>query len=130
MLLLSSASFWTPLILPLWIRPRAPRRNDARRGRGDDRRHGDRAGRGRERFITRWASRAQRRAQLVAMHHHVDHAVLQQIFGALEAFRQLLADRLRNDARAGEADLRAGLGDLDVAQHGIGRADAADRSDR
>ena len=67
----------------------------------------------------------QRGAQLVAMDDHVDHAVLEQIFGALEAFRQLLADRLGDDARAGETDLRAGLGDLDVAQHGVGRADAA-----
>ena len=48
-----------------------------------------------------------------------------QIFGALEAFRQLLADGLLDDARAGEADQRAGLGDLDVAQHGVGRGDAA-----
>ena len=46
----------------------------------------------------------QRRAQLGARHDHVDHAVLEQIFGALEALRQLLADRLLDDARAGEAD--------------------------
>ena len=61
----------------------------------------------------------------MAMHDHVDHAVLEQIFGALESFRQTLADRLRDDALAGETDLRAGLGDLDVAQHRVGRADAA-----
>src|SRR6516165_7403735 len=35
----------------------------------------------------------QRVAQLAPRHHHVDHAVLAQIFGALEALRQLLADR-------------------------------------
>ena len=66
-----------------------------------------------------------RRAQLVPVHHHVDHAVLDQIFGALEAFRQFLADGLLDDARAGEADQRAGLGDLHVAQHGVGGGDAA-----
>ena len=67
----------------------------------------------------------QRGAQLAALHHHVEHAVLQQIFGALEAFRQLLADRLLDDAGAGEADQRARLGDLDVAQHGEAGGDAA-----
>ena len=51
--------------------------------------------------------------------------MLEQVFGALEAFRQLLAHRLLDDARAGEADQRAGLGDLDVAQHGEARGDAA-----
>ena len=50
-----------------------------------------------------------------------------EIFGALEAFRQLLADRLLDDARAGEADDRAGLGDVDVAEHRVGRGDAAGR---
>ena len=64
-------------------------------------------------------------AQLVAMHDHVDHAVLGQIFGALESFRQFLADGLLDHARAGEADQRAGLGDLHVAQHRVGRGDAA-----
>ena len=67
----------------------------------------------------------ERRAQLVAMHHHVDHAVLVQILRALEAFGQLLADGLLDDARTGEADQRARLGDVDVAQHGVGRGDAA-----
>ena len=43
----------------------------------------------------------------------------------LEAFRQLLADGLLDHARAGEADQRAGLGDVHVAQHRIGRGDAA-----
>ena len=38
---------------------------------------------------------------------------------------RLSADGLRDDARAGKADLRARLGDLDVAQHGVGGADAA-----
>src|SRR4249920_1022149 len=40
----------------------------------------------------------QRRAHLVAMHDHVDHAVIEQIFRALESFRQFLADGLLDDA--------------------------------
>ena len=61
------------------------------------------------------------------MHHHVDHAVVAQIFRPLKTFRQLLADRLLDDARAGEADQRAGLGDVHVAQHRIRGGDAAGR---
>ena len=102
---------------------RAARRGD-RRGAGSLRR-----GRG----LTR-AQQAESDAQHAAMsrrvllgarHHHIDHAVLQQIFGALEPLGQLLADGLLDHARAGEADDGAGLGDGDVAQHGEGGADAA-----
>ena len=64
-------------------------------------------------------------AHLVAVHHHVDHAMFQQIFGALEAFRQFFADGLLDHALAGKADQGAGLGNMDVAQHGIGGGDAA-----
>ena len=67
----------------------------------------------------------QRRAQLVAMHHHVHHAVLPEIFGALEAVRQLLADGLLDHARTGKADERAGLRDMHVAEHRVGGGDAA-----
>ncbi len=49
----------------------------------------------------------------------------QQIFGALEAFGQLFADGLFDHALARKADERSRFGDLDVAQHRIGRADAA-----
>ena len=73
------------------------------------------------------AEPADRLAELVAVDDHVDHAVVAQIFGALEAFGQLLADGLLDDARAGEADQRAGLGDMDVAEHGVGGGDAAGR---
>ena len=65
------------------------------------------------------------RAQIVAMHHHIDHAVVAQIFRLLKSVRQFLANGLLDDARAGEADQRAGLGDLNVAEHRIGRGDAA-----
>ena len=67
----------------------------------------------------------ERRAQFVAMHHHVDHAVVLQILGALEAVGQFLADGLLDHARAGEADQRAGLRDVHVAEHRVGRRDAA-----
>src|ERR1700694_2032406 len=42
----------------------------------------------------------QRRPQLAAVDHHVDHPVVLEIFGALEALRQLLADGLLDHARA------------------------------
>ena len=71
------------------------------------------------------ADAAKRVAKLMAMHHHVDHAVLEKIFGALEAVGKLLADGLLDDARPGEADQRAGLGDMDVAEHGVRRGHAA-----
>src|SRR5206468_224996 len=43
-------------------------------------------------------------AHLAALDDEVEHAVLEQELGALEPFRQLLADGLLDDARAGEAD--------------------------
>src|SRR5919202_4569043 len=52
-----------------------------------------RLGRGRQ-LHQQPAEPRQRGFQLVAVHDHVDHAVLQQIFGALETFGQLLADGL------------------------------------
>src|SRR5581483_6016041 len=55
----------------------------------------------------------------------VDHAVLGEVFGALETFRQFLADGLLDDARAGKADQRAGFGDLHVAEHRVRGGDAA-----
>ncbi len=51
--------------------------------------------------------------------------MLQQELGALEAFREFLADGLLDDARAGEADERAGFGDVEVAEHGEAGGDAA-----
>jgi hypothetical protein len=42
------------------------------------------------------------------MHHHVDHAVVAQVFGLLETVRQFFADGLLDDARAGEADQAPG----------------------
>ena len=71
------------------------------------------------------AQARQRIAQLVAVDDHIDHAVGQEVFGLLEALGQLLADGLLDDAGAGEADQRPWLGDLHVAQHGVGGGDAA-----
>ena len=47
-------------------------------------------------------------AQLVPVHHQVEHAMLLEIFCALETFRQLFPDGLLDDARARKADERPG----------------------
>src|SRR5207249_12330978 len=65
--------------------------------------------------------------QLVARDDLVDEAVREEEFGALEARRELLADRLARDASAGESDERPGLGQDDVAERREGREDAAGR---
>jgi hypothetical protein len=65
--------------------------------------------------------------QLMAMHHHVDHAVILQIFGALKPARQFLPDGLFDHARPGETDQGARLRDMHVAEHGVGRGHAAGR---
>ena len=67
----------------------------------------------------------QRFAKLVAVDHHVDHAVLEQVLRPLEALRQALADGALDHPRPGEADQRPRLGDGDVAQHGVRGGDAA-----
>src|SRR6266436_3685367 len=46
----------------------------------------------------------QRLAQLDARNDQIDHAVIAQVFGALETLRQLLADRLLDHSRAGKSD--------------------------
>ena len=66
-------------------------------------------------------------ADFVAVDHHVDHAVIAQIFRTLEAFRQLLADRLLDHARPGKADQSAGFRDVDIARRRVGGGDAARR---
>jgi len=61
------------------------------------------------------------------MNHHVDHAMLVQILGALEAFGQLLADRVLDDTLAGESDQGPRLSDVNVTQHRVARRDATRR---
>jgi len=51
--------------------------------------------------------------------------VLEEELGALEAFGELLANGLLDDAGAGEADEGAGFGDVEVAEHGEAGGDAA-----
>src|SRR5688572_11264490 len=55
-------------------------------------------------------------ARVPAIEDHVDRALLEQELGTLKSFGQRLAGRLLDDARTREADQRAGLGDVDVAE--------------
>src|SRR6516225_8461326 len=63
--------------------------------------------------------------QVTTVDHHVDYAVVLEIFRPLKAVGQLLADGLLDDARPGKTDERTRFRDVDVAEHGIGRGDAA-----
>src|ERR1700737_656415 len=62
--------------------------------------------------------------QLVAVHDHVHHPMLLQIFGTLEAVWQFLADGLLDDTGAGKPDERTGFCEVHIPQHGIGSSDA------
>ena len=55
----------------------------------------------------------------------VEKPVFQQKLRRLKSLGKFLADGLLDHARPGEADQRAGLGNVDVAQHGEARGDAA-----
>src|SRR5882724_7711296 len=63
--------------------------------------------------------------QFLAMDDGVEKTMLEQELGALESFGKLLANGLLDDAGAGEADERAGLRDVEVAEHGEAGGDAA-----
>ena len=65
------------------------------------------------------------RAQLAAVDDHVDGALVEQELGALEAFRQLLADGLLDHARACKTDQCTRLCQMHIAQHRVGCRDAA-----
>src|SRR5258708_39216163 len=56
--------------------------------------------------------------EILAVDDGVEEAVLKQEFGALKAFGEFLANGLLDDARAGETDERAGLANIEVAEHG------------
>jgi hypothetical protein len=47
---------------------------------------------------------------------HIDHAARQQVFRLLETLRQLLADGLLHDARAGRPDEGTRFGDVHITQ--------------
>ena len=55
--------------------------------------------------------------EITARHHLVHHAVVEEVFGALEAFRQLLADRFLDDPGTRETDHGTRFSHGDVAQH-------------
>jgi hypothetical protein len=69
----------------------------------------------------------QRLLELPPVHHHVDHAVLEQELRALEARGQLLPNGLLDDAGSGETDEGPRLGDVEVAEHGVARRRSARR---
>ena len=63
--------------------------------------------------------------QVAAVHDPVDEAVLQQELAGLETLGQLHADRLLDDAGAGESDQGLGLGEDEIAQGREAGRDAA-----
>ena len=67
----------------------------------------------------------QRRAHVVSVHDHINHAVLAEIFRALETVRQFLANRLFDHALPGKADQRAGFSNVNVAEHRVRSAHSA-----
>ena len=64
-------------------------------------------------------------AHVAPVDDHVERAVIEQELAALEALGQRLAHRLLDHARAGEADERARLGEIEVAEHREARRHAA-----
>src|SRR5690606_33145029 len=65
------------------------------------------------------------RLELGARDDVVEHPVIEQELGALKPFGELLADGLLDDAWAGEADERARLGEVHVAEEREARRHAA-----
>src|SRR3546814_14642268 len=59
---------------------------------------------------------AQSRAQFASMHHHVDHAVIQKIFGALESLGQFFPNGVLDNALPCKTDECIGFGNLNIAQ--------------
>ena len=56
--------------------------------------------------------------ELIAGADNIDHAVLFQIFGALEAVRQFFPDGLFNNSGASKTDNAALFGNMNIAEHG------------
>src|SRR5262249_13849537 len=65
------------------------------------------------------------RAQVAAVNHHIDHAVVPEMLCALEAVGQFLADGLLDDPRAGKTDERARLSDMNISEHRVGGGNSA-----
>jgi len=107
----------------LWVLScRAARKKLARRG---ETRQAPNSSLNRRNPLQQRKNRSKPIPHLAAIDDHVDGALFEQKLGTLEALGQLLAHRLLDDARAGEADQRAGLGDDDIADEGEGGRDAA-----
>src|SRR5260370_41593274 len=56
--------------------------------------------------------------EVLAVDDGVEKAVLEQEFRALESFGEFLANGLLDDARSSESNERAGLANIEVAEHG------------
>src|SRR6516165_278702 len=63
--------------------------------------------------------------QILAGNDRIQKTVLKQKLGRLETFGKFLTDGLLDDARPCKADHCARLSDIEVAQHGVARADPA-----
>src|SRR5277367_2101295 len=64
------------------------------------------------------------RLQFLARNDGVEETVLEEEFGGLKTFGQLLADGLFDHARAGKTDERAGLRNIQIAEHRVTGGDA------
>ena len=64
-------------------------------------------------------------AHLAALHDRVEHPMREEKFRALKIRRKILTGGLFGHSAPGEADQRAGLGNVEIAQHRKGRGDAA-----
>ena len=56
--------------------------------------------------------------QIPPMNDSIEKSVLEEKFTSLEALGQLLANRLLDNTRSGEADQGSGFSDVQIAQHG------------
>src|ERR1043166_2519980 len=63
--------------------------------------------------------------EVATMDDTVEHAVIEQELRGLKPFRQILPERLLDDARSTKTDNRAGLGENRVAEHRVAGADTA-----
>ncbi len=63
--------------------------------------------------------------QLAPIDDRIEHAMFEQKLRPLKTLRQLLPDRLLNDAGPGEGDERPRLGNIQITQHAKARGHAA-----
>src|SRR3569623_56664 len=55
--------------------------------------------------------------EIATVRDDIEHAMIQEKFGSLEAFRKVLPDRLLDHTRTRKADHRSGLGDDRISEH-------------